>query len=65
MKKNIPTTAKKTKSHDRALGSTNISVSMSEDLRDKIRHAAEKDRRSVSQWIAINIEKILDEDATF
>ena len=65
MKKNAPTTAKKTKSHDRALGSTNISVSMSEDLRDKIRHAAEKDRRSVSQWIAINIEKILDEDATF
>ena len=65
MKKNTPTAAKKTKSHDRALGSTNISVSMSEDLRDKIRHAAEKDRRSVSQWIAINIEKILDEDATF
>ena len=65
MKKNTPTAAKKTKSHDRALGSTNISVSMSEDLRDKIRHAAEKDRRSVSQWIAINIEKILGDDATF
>jgi hypothetical protein len=65
MKKNIPTTTKKAKSHDRAAGSTNISVSMSEDLRNKIRLAAEKDRRSVSQWIAINIEKVLGNDATF
>ncbi len=65
MKKNIPTTTKKAKSHDRAAGSTNISVSMSEDLKKKIKDAAEKDRRSVSQWIAINIEKMLSDDVTF
>lgn len=46
---------------NRAADSTSLSVSMPKALRDRIKAAAEKDRRSVSQWLAIQMESILAE----
>lgn len=46
--------------HARAKGSTAISISMSQELRDKIKAAADADDRSVSQWIALRMRDILE-----
>ena len=51
----------KPKSHDRAPGQTAISVSLSVELRDKIKAAAEADDRMVSNWISRTLKTHFEE----
>jgi len=51
-----------TKKHNksRAEGQTAIGVSMTIELRARIKSAAKNDRRTVSNWIALRCEEYLD-----
>lgn len=49
------------KNHDRAPDKTQISISMSKALKAKIKNAAMKEGRSVSNYISFHLEDLLDE----
>lgn len=51
----------KKKSHDRAKDSDMLGVSMSKDLKERIRAAAAKEHRPMANWCAYHLERILDE----
>ena len=54
--------AKKKKSHARAPGMTQISISLPESLVDKIDRLADIDNRNRSNFIATYLEKLAGED---
>jgi len=54
--------AKKKKSHARAPGMTQISISLPESLVDKIDRLADSDNRNRSNFIATYLEKLATED---
>jgi len=45
----------------RADQNTTLTISLSKDLRARIDQAAEEDRRKVSPWVVIQLERILDD----
>lgn len=45
----------------RAEENTVLTVSLSKDLKQKIQAAAAEDRRAVSPWVVIQLEKVLDD----
>jgi len=49
------------KSHDRGLDSDMLGVSMSKDLKERIRAAASKEKRPMANWCAFHLERLLDE----
>ena len=49
------------RSHERAEDQTLLGVSMSKDLKERIRAAAEKEKRPMANWCAFHLERLLDE----
>lgn len=51
------------KKHTPKRGAENsiLSVSCSKELKERVKAAAEADRRAVSPWVVIQLEKVLDE----
>lgn len=47
------------KKHDRAVGQTAISFSLSSELRKRIEIAAKKDNRPVSNWLQVVVDEAL------
>ena len=54
---------KNKKSHSRAIGMTQISISLPQDLVDKIDYLAEEDKRSRSNYIAYIIQSLPESNA--
>ena len=46
--------------HERSDENAQISVSMPKALRDRIKAAAELERRALSPWLVLQLEKLLD-----
>ena len=49
------------KNHDRAEGQTLLGISMSKDLKARIKQAADKEKRPMANWCAFHLERLLDQ----
>jgi hypothetical protein len=56
----MKTSYKKTRNKGRAPGQTILGVSMSKDLKEKIKRAAKSENRTMANWCVHHLEKILD-----
>jgi hypothetical protein len=51
---------KKERTHDRAAGQSQITLSLPTQLKDKITSLAKEDRRNRSNWVVVELEKIVE-----
>jgi hypothetical protein len=56
----MKTSYRETRNKGRAPGQTILGVSMSKDLKEKIKRAAKAENRTMANWCVHHLEKILD-----
>lgn len=58
--KRNPDTAKKTRNKGRAPGQTSMTVSLPQELKDRIEHAALADNRKMSNWLVTKLTEWME-----